>query len=153
MHIEDAEQSVGPEAIELFERFLDRKFPKDYREFLMEYNGGRPIPNCFRSVDGEECSLVHFFQKINSKHTYDDLLSNIRIHEDRMPSDFISIASDPFGNEICIVISGQDFGKIYFWDHEDEVGDGEPPTMDNMTLIAQNFKSFIESLYEGAEDA
>lgn len=148
MHIEKAGKSVGPEAVELFERILERRFPKDYREFLLKYNGGRPIPNCFTFKDGNENSLVHFFKKINSQHTHDDLLTNIRVHKHRIPPDYISIASDPFGNEICIAISGQNYGKIFFWDHELEAGDDISPTMDNMSLIAATFTSFLESLYE-----
>ena len=147
MRIEGAENSVGPEAIELFECFLGRKFPKDYRDFLLQYNGGSVVPNCFDFLNGQPGSLVHFFMKINSKDIYNDLLSNIRTFNQRIPTSFISIAGDPFGNQVCIAISGPEYGKIYFWDHENEADDGEPATMDNMTLITQNFSDFLNSLH------
>lgn len=148
MHIENAEKTVGPEAIQLFERFMDRKFPKDYRNFLLKNNGGRPVPDCFNFFDGQSGSIVNQFYKIISKDDYDDLLKTIRIFDQRIPSDFVPIADDPYGNQICIAISGPNYGKIYFWDHEFETDDEVLPTMDNMTLIAQSFANFLEALYK-----
>lgn len=152
MRIEGAERSVGPEAIELFERVLGRKFPKEYRNFLLEYNGGSIVPNCFNFINGEQGSLIHFFYKINSKNNYNDLLSGTRLFGQRIPPDFIPIASDPFGNQICIAIGGPEYGKIYFWDHEFEVDDGYQATIDNMKLIAHNFSGFLDSLYAPPDD-
>lgn len=147
MYIEKSGKSVGSEAIELFERFLSRKFPKDYRNFLLKYNGGYPVPDCFSFIDGKEGSSVQYFLKINSNQNHDDFLSNIRNYEQRIPSNFLPIACDPGGNQICIAINGKEYGKIYFWDHEAEADDNDPPSMDNMTLIAQSFSDFLESLH------
>ncbi|MEK8215206.1 MULTISPECIES: SMI1/KNR4 family protein [unclassified Paenibacillus] len=60
-----------------------------------------------------------------------------------MPEGFISIASDPGGNEICIGISENYFGKIYFWMHDME-SDEE---MENMIFLKNSFNDFFDNLY------
>ena len=143
--------SVGPEAIELFQRFYKFKFPKPYKAFLLKQNGGTPEKNIFNFANGGEASIVRGFFKINSSNSYDDLLSSIENYRNRMPNYYIPIADDTFGNNICLAIKGQNYGKVYFWDHENEVDDGETPTMDNMSLLANNFDDFLNSLYSDTE--
>lgn len=36
------------------------------------------------------------------------------------------IATDSFGNKLCIGVKGKHYGKIYFWDHENEAGSRNP---------------------------
>lgn len=150
MHLENYGQSVGIEAIKFLEAYLQHKLPRDYKNFLLQYNGGKPVPDCFKFFDSNNGSVVNFFFRINAEkeYRYADLLSAIRELRGRVPRDFIPIASDVFGNIICIAISGKLFGKVYFWDHEFETDDNEEPTMRNMTLIANNFDEFINGLYE-----
>ncbi|AHN25683.1 hypothetical protein GAPWK_1106 [Gilliamella apicola] len=37
--------------------------------------------------------------------------------------------------------------RIYFWDHELEVDEGETPNIDNVYYINQSFTKFINDLY------
>lgn len=37
-------------------------------------------------------------------------------------------------------------GKVHAWDHEEEAADGEPPTMRNVALAADDFETFLTSL-------
>lgn len=152
MLILDAEKSVGIEAIEVFESFLNRKFPKDYKQFLLTYNGGCPVPNCFDFANGQAGSLVQYFMGISPKSHRYDLLKNLRTLEGRIPPHFLPVACDPFGNQICIALNGENYGKIYFWNHEFEADDNDPPTMENVTLIAHNFKDFANSLRNDSGD-
>lgn len=66
----------------------------------------------------------------------------------RMPDNIFPIAYDSGGNKICISVSGKDFGFIYFWDHEEEVDEGEIPNYNNLYLLAKNLNEFLESLTE-----
>ena len=69
---------------------------------------------------------------------------------DRMPKRLVPIASDSFGNQICIAVSGDDRGSIFFWDHEKEADEGEgesPETIGNVTLIADSFSAFLDLLH------
>lgn len=58
---------------------------------------------------------------------------------------FLAIADDPFGNQICIGIKKKYLGRIYFWDHEEE---SRFFKFKGTTLLAHTFDDFLESLYE-----
>jgi len=73
-----------------------------------------------------------------------DLFWNNKIYLSRIPRESITIATDPGGNQICYIVSGDNAGKIYFWDHEEEVKEGEKPGFENMTLIAESFEEFLK---------
>ena len=61
------------------------------------------------------------------------------------------IAEAPGGNQICIAVTGEDKGKLFFWDHENERDlDKNPNDFGNVYLIANSFEEFVESLF--AED-
>ncbi|EEE35323.1 conserved hypothetical protein [Rhodobacteraceae bacterium KLH11] len=65
-----------------------------------------------------------------------------------MPSDFLPIASDFGGNKIVIAVSGQYYGRLFFWDHENEVDEGFIAGVENMSLIADSFSVFLSGLHE-----
>ena len=69
---------------------------------------------------------------------------------DRHTNDSFPIASDDYGNSICLIVKGPNRGKIYFWDHEMEADtdQGEVADYSNMTLISDSFNEFIECLYK-----
>ncbi|MDQ4134467.1 MAG: hypothetical protein M3179_14985 [Actinomycetota bacterium] len=39
--------------------------------------------------------------------------------------------------------------KVYLWSHEWEADEGEPPTYDNLTVVADSFASLIERIKPG----
>src|SRR5260370_1154023 len=65
---------------------------------------------------------------------------NYQRYELRIPKDLIWIGEDPFGNAMCLGISGAHRGKVFFWDHENEADpelwDGCVETADNIDLLA-----------------
>ena len=65
---------------------------------------------------------------------------------DRIPARMFPIARDPGGSLILLAKSGPDACKVYFWDHEREADDGEPPTGRNLSLIADSLDAFLENL-------
>ena len=65
-----------------------------------------------------------------------------------MPQGYLPIGCDPGGNQICLVVKGQNYGQVFFWDHEFEADDGNEPTDDNLTFIAPDFDAFLKSLHE-----
>ena len=133
--------------IAVFETFLEIKLPKHYRNFLLNYEGGRLEPGCFNFADGTLGSRLHHIHSLNSANSYNNLVKQLEVFSGRIPSDYISIADDPFGNKICLAVSGKNYGRVYFWDHEFEHdGDGQP-SMSNMNLIATNFEEFLASLF------
>jgi hypothetical protein len=143
-------QNVEPtnqHAIELFQRFIGKKLPKDYVKFLVDYNGGSPVPDAFDFEDGSGGSSVRYFHGLRKNADDDDLLRNMDVYKDRMPTDFLPIASDFGGNKIVMAISGQYYGRVFFWDHENEVDEGSVAGMQNMSLVAKNFSAFLSGLH------
>ena len=60
----------------------------------------------------------------------------------RWPARFLAIAIDGFGNRFLLSLGMPDYGDVYFWDHEQEADEGEPPTEDNLNLVAHSFAEF-----------
>jgi len=150
--ITESRESVSEEQIAAVERQLGSSLPRDYRDFLLAHNGGRVRPAVF-SVHGNphfgsKC-VVHFFNAIDPGKSH-DLLWKAEIYRNRMPLGFLSVASDPGGNQICLVLSGSNIGKVVFWDHHcEEMDEDMPPSEDNVYLIANSFTEFLESLTDG----
>lgn len=134
--------------------------PADYKEFLLKYNGGSPnfdtfeIKNDFPDGKSSFDDVRFFFgidNNIFSKKNY-DIFKKIKQSKDRIPEQLLPIACDSFGNRICIGIKDKYYGKIYFWDHENEAGSRNPfdniikPWWKNITLIANSFTDLLNSL-------
>ena len=139
--------------IEKFEEKIDAKLPKDYVEFLLKYNGGRPKQDAYNNmiepinsqIDG---GAVSWFYTLAEDYHY-NLFKNYQIFENRMPKELIPIGDDGGGNQICLAVGGDNYGKVYFWDHDWENDDEEQePDYSNVYLIANSFTEFVNKLYE-----
>jgi hypothetical protein len=130
--------------IEEFEAKHHIVFPVQYRDFLLEYNGGNVRPNVFKISDDEGETALNTLYGLDIDESYDELSSVFDSLYGEIPDEFISIGDDSGGNQICLGISGEYVGKIYIFLHNIE------PTeeMSNMFLISDSFDSFLDSLYE-----
>jgi len=91
-------------------------FPLDYRRFLLNFNGGNPVPNYLLIPDLNEKVVVECFLGIGRPHF--DLIkwtAEVR-HSLDLPDEFIPIAFDPGGNNL--IMKSADYGspEIYYWD-------------------------------------
>lgn len=123
--------------------------PKDYRAFLIKHNGGSPTIDYFNFKDDKnDGSDIRYFLGIYPDE-YRNLLGFLKIYNERLPNNIFPIGYDSGGNLICISVKGPDRGKIYFWNHEMEAdpAQGEVPDYSNLTLIADSFDEFINSLH------
>lgn len=146
MIFEDERKQLTLQEIEQAEIRIGKKFPMEYKKFLLEHNGGTPERTEFEFTDtfGEPSdSLIHYFLAIYDEEGYDNLESECDNLDDRMLPNILPIASDPFGNLICISVEGGDKGKIYFWDHELETVEA---SYENLSLIANSFSEFMNLL-------
>ncbi|HEX3624544.1 MAG TPA: SMI1/KNR4 family protein [Verrucomicrobiae bacterium] len=139
------DQRPTDQEIVALESCINGRLPNDYKDFLKQDNGGRPKPNKFefatRSGKTEE-STVHYFFALWDQRV-GNLKKNFERYRRRLPSGFLPIGLDPFGNVIAIHIFGEKSGKIYFWDHEKE---SDLPSLNNMFLIANSFDEFVQHL-------
>lgn len=118
--------------------------PVQYRDFLLEYNGGNVKPNVFKISDDEGETALNTLYGLDINESYDELSSVFDSLYGEIPNEFISIGDDSGGNQICLGTSEEYAGKIYIFLHDIE------PTekMSNMFLISDSFDSFLDSLYE-----
>jgi cell wall assembly regulator SMI1 len=152
--INDCEARLSAEGLNSIEKKLGIVLPDEYRSFLLKHNGGRPRPKCvfhFKNENGKSCdSMVDWFLAIyDGEHdNFETYYKLYKAREARLPKELIPIAHDPGGNLICIAVSGEKKGSVFFWDHEKEADEHEPADYRNVYLITNSFNEFIASLSE-----
>lgn len=141
--------ATSPEEITQFEVRWGILLPPDYKQFLLHSNGGMPQPENFAipGFHGLGSSLTSFYG-IHNGPEHNRLDWACEVHKDRVPADLIPIAYDAFGNVVCTGWKGPRQGKIYFWDHEDELDENGDFVQDyrNVFLVANSLQEFLDSL-------
>ena len=68
----------------------------------------------------------------------------------RLPKTLLWIMDDPMGNAICLGVSEECYGRVYFWDNESEPDpadwDWEIETAGNIDFLAHSFAEFVSGL-------
>jgi len=115
--------------------------------FLKKYNGGYvedAISNYHKN--GEQKFLVTSLFGLGLESNL-DLLSQLRMYENRVPFNCIPIGGDAGGNIVCLNLSSGKYGYIYFWNHEKEVEfELGKMTINDLYFIANSFTEFFNSL-------
>lgn len=134
--------------VNALEQRLSKPLPESYRRFLLELNGGRPQPSEFEfeQYGKPQGSVVDWFFTLNKEKPTYYTVDKMEIYSNRIPSDLLPIAFDPFGNLILLDLGAKSVGAIYFWDHEKENCEGDP-WWDNISYIAPSFTEFVTSLH------
>jgi hypothetical protein len=154
----DLEMDRKISSIAHFEKETGVKLSQDYLDFLLNYGGfGFDGYVDFPFLDyypKDDRALINVFWGVGCKY---DFFNAYYTYEQRIPPELIPIASDPGSNVICIAVSGNIQGKIYFWDHSEELikqGDTYVQNDNNLYLVANSFDDFINSLefYNDEED-
>lgn len=142
--------ALSEEDVAAFELRVGRSIPSPYRAFLLRHNGGYPDPSDFLvkgSGRGPDLmGTVEQFLGIGVEDEYAEIERYLSMYKDRIPADYFPIAQDPGGNVICMATEGSDTGKIFFWDHEEEAEEGEPPTRQNLYQVAETLDAFLQQL-------
>ncbi len=149
MKIENPHGATSPEAIVEFEARRGVLLPLEYKQFLLKSNGGWPNPNVFEvpGWHGQGNSLMSFYG-IHEGEKVDRLDQACKVYDERIPANLIPIAEDANGNAICIGWTGERKGKIYFWDHEDEIDEDGCLRYNDCTvfLVANSLQEFLDNL-------
>jgi SMI1 / KNR4 family (SUKH-1) len=150
----DNDDGLDEETLVRLEFRLKRKIPKSYRDFLKLHNGGQPTPNAFNFADSNENEPGGFAREFcgiyGRKESWADLACKSETYRDRIPKDLMPIADTEGGNVLCMGTKSHNYGKIYYWNHEFEADpdQGEIVDYSNITLVADDFESFLNGLYE-----
>jgi hypothetical protein len=145
--IHDSRKPLDPGRIKRIEEELGCVFPKEYRDFLLAHNGGEAVEGVFLIHDppNDYHGLLDQFLCISPGDSY-DLSDWVSDYIGRLPSNLLPVAVDQAGNLIALSVAGSDIGRVYFWDHELEAGQGKVPSYDNVYPVADSFQAFLDSL-------
>jgi hypothetical protein len=131
-----------------FEADIHGRLPEDFRAFLLEHNGGKPIPFSFTISKELGIDSIHHMLGLHNGPKYFRLDKSWKAYRNRMPTTIVPFADDPCGNALCIGISGNEEGNIFFWDHEKEGNENEQPFYGNIKKISDSFNQFLNGLFE-----
>lgn len=143
-------RSLSEEDIGSVERQLGLKLPTHYRDFLMQYNGGRPTPRAYpiEGLANNPFGVVQVFFGFDLDEETSNLTWIYECFQGRISANLLPIACDDGGNLICLSLWGDDAGAVVYWDHENESSE---PSYDNVCRIAGSFHEFLDGLREFPE--
>ncbi len=132
------------------EKILGGTLPKEYKEFMLKHNGGRPIVQFVLSFIEHDPEIEKDFQNELDIYSFNKL-EDIPVFYDNLfsseliPEHYCPIADDSCGNEILLCVNeDENYGEIFFADHE--LFEADESWV--ITKIANNFNEFIEALQE-----
>jgi SMI1-KNR4 cell-wall/Ankyrin repeats (3 copies) len=149
------------EVIEELEVLLGVRFPKDYADFLMAFNGGHfgrnvdfclPEPKPFLSG----ALMMRFYGEPNDGIETYGLIRHADVLSDRLPEDVLAIADCNSQDHVVLRYADAKttFAGVWFWDSA-AFWDDEPP----LHWLADTFNDFLALLvydvtsYEGEPEA
>jgi hypothetical protein len=144
MTIEPIYSPTDETAVATLETAIGTDLPSGYRRFLLTYNGGKPKPNIFFISAEEGTDILRAFLGLSDSGYY-QLVEHYEDYLGRIPKNFLPIGVDTMVNLVCLSVAGDDYGKVYFWDHDREVTEGEPDYR-NVYLLAESFDEFLSKL-------
>ena len=144
--------------IDIFERKHQVNLPKDYKQFMLTFGGGRvsenfdnfesskkssdlPIDNMFSFIENDEVSTLE-----KEIETYKTTGWSIGNKDYELPSGLLPIGDDCFGNYYYMGIHKQNHGKIYWWSHDGDGVKGYKETSMNVYYLSSSFSNFISKL-------
>ncbi len=150
--LQDSFDPVSKADVRLLEKRLGIELPRDYVDFLYQYNAPyaqHPIEFRVRNPGPfvKFGILVHCLGIVKDWpecETGWDIEDGVETFSDRIPTGLVPVAhsaSDP----ICIGVTPENYGKVYLWDSVDEGAD------DNTYLVADSFTEFLGCLTPGDE--
>jgi cell wall assembly regulator SMI1 len=143
-------------AITKFEARLGALLPDDYREFLLEVNGGRTARSrrVFTIRTGKARTDETVLNSLNSLDDTDDR-SDLATRWKRacawLPREVIPVGYDGFGGTVVVVIAGPRRGQVWFLDGYDPDPEGANPRVAwfdrrDVSKVADSFREFMVSL-------
>ncbi len=122
------------EVVENFEKYHGIKFPEKYIEIVKKFNGAYPDKNKFDLENEKEKVFYKLLNwDLNRKNNLKEMYEN---HKTNFDGKIIPFGEDPFGNLFCFNFKKEN-PSILYWNHE----------LNEHTLIAENFESFLKMLY------
>ena len=128
--------------IETFEKHIGFSLPADYKEFLIENNGGS-VRNCsFVVSDLLKVIDLHVLYGITPEKN-----NNLYTWHDEYSSDLfensVIIGSD-LGGGLIVICNSEDTPGVYYWDHTYNFEQSDDDN--NVYRISNDFTAFVNAL-------
>lgn len=122
--------------IENIEASLHIKLPTDYRQFLLDFNGGIPKDNYLTLIVKKlnKKPILGALLGINEDSNFDILDWNFEYKSD-MPESSIIIGTD-YSSGLFVMMLDNEYNGIYYWDNAENG--------DNVYFIASDFVNFMK---------
>ncbi len=142
-YLVDSWAPVTEREVNGFERSIKCSLPKDYRAFILKWNGGRfAVPVRYApAIDTLWGGAVHTFLSFNCPVdlAYRDIEETWRMHHKRVPANTVPIGES---GEDMILINTRD-NHVLYWERDKEM-DSLP--QDNQVLLAEDFNTYLKGL-------
>ena len=149
-------QKATPGDIVKFEDYLQVSLPSAYKEFLLELsNQGEPRKSLLHyvGIDGRnQEGNIEFFHNLSEDANH-NLIRIKYFYENRIPNNALPIAEILGGDQICMRLTGEDKGAIFYWDHEYELEYSRFKVKENLAKISNSFNEFISMLLDDPDHA
>jgi hypothetical protein len=136
--------------IRAFEQSYGHPLPDDYRQFLLDVNGGQPARANREFVHGVVNSL---FSLDDTDNDSSDLATRANRSRPRLPSpDLLFIGHDGFSNRLLLALAGEHRGEVWFMLTGDDARPDDANTRvlwhdrRDMRKVADSFEQFMRSL-------
>ncbi|MBP0726755.1 SMI1/KNR4 family protein [Bacillus sp. RG28] len=129
-----------------FQQNYSIKLPKDYIEFLQEYNGGIVEKDDCNKVFVEDLSThisIDVLYGLNTGSSTSDIRTWMNKFQEDLLDNSIVIGDDLMHGFIVMVCEGE-YSGIYYWD--DSYQFEESSDQENTYWIAEDFSTFIKQL-------
>jgi len=153
MEMKKTNNSTNSESVEKLEERIGSDLPKEYKDFLLTYNGGKPNRYIFPETEELYSLALNELYGLNTGKNATDINWNLDVFHnyERIMNQFIPIGDVINGDQFVLGISGPFRGKVYLWDHNQEVHyddfiENELPA--NMYLLADSLDEFLNKLEE-----
>jgi hypothetical protein len=133
-----------------FEQAYGHPLPDDYRQFLLDVNGGQPAR--------ANCEFAHgvvnnLFSLEDPEDDSSDLAERATWTRPKLPSpDLLFIGHDSFGNRLLLALAGEHRGEVWYMLTDDDArpDDANPRVLwhdrRDMRKVADSFEQFMRSL-------
>jgi cell wall assembly regulator SMI1 len=131
------------------EAVLGGRLPEPYKAFLAQSDGGEFKVAGVRIEAQNDVTVLDRVLSVHGNATSGIRQQyEMRREMDRIPQLCCPIGRDPGGNLFILSLEPKTYGKVYFWDHDNEPPDGGDRLADfpNMYELADDFELFVRKL-------
>lgn len=128
--------------------------PKDYHDFLLYFGSNIKFDAIviFKGIksspwtDEKGLDTIDYFYGLDNINKGYTIFEMIETYKNDLEMKLIPMGFSSGGNQICICNQGNIKGTIWFWDHEKLPSFNNEQIASGLTLVANNFKDFIDKL-------